>query len=271
MQFAKINGITLHFQLIGAPEGRPVIVFSNSLGTDFRIWRDVIMRMAGEFAIVAYDKRGHGLSDVGRSPYTIDDHVDDLEGLLELLGVTSAFICGLSVGGMIAQGLYAKRPDLVRALILCDTAPKIGTTEMWNGRIDAIEKGGIESLAEAILERWFTLKFREEQADEYAGYRNMLVRTPRAGYTGTCAALRDADLTAAASKIKVPTICIVGEEDGSTPPDLVGQMARAIPGALYQPIPNAGHLPCIEQPIVLSEAIKAFVDEVRRGERNAHP
>lgn len=269
MQFARINGVTMHFQLIGAPEGRPVIVFSNSLGTDFRIWRDVIMRMAGEFAIVAYDKRGHGLSDVGQSPYSIDDHVGDLEGLLDLLGVTNAFICGLSVGGVIAQGLYARRPDLVRALILCDTAPKIGNADLWNSRIEAIEKGGIASISDAILERWFTLKFREEQRDEFAGYRNMLVRTPKEGYVGTCVALRDADLTAEAEKIAVPTICIVGEEDGSTPPDLVGAMAKLIPGAMYQPIPNAGHLPCIEQPIVLSEAIKAFVDEVRRREESA--
>ncbi|MBW8640628.1 3-oxoadipate enol-lactonase [Hoeflea sp. WL0058] len=269
MQFARINGVTIHFQLIGAPEGRPVIVFSNSLGTDFRIWRDVIMRMAGEFAIVAYDKRGHGLSDVVQSPYSIDDHVGDLKGLLDLLGVTNAFICGLSVGGVIAQGLYARRPDLVRALILCDTAPKIGNADLWNGRIEAIEKAGIASISDAILERWFTRKFREEQTDEFAGYRNMLVRTPQEGYVGTCAALRDADLTAEAEKISVPTICIVGEEDGSTPPDLVGAMAKLIPDAMYQPIPNAGHLPCIEQPIVLAEAIKAFVDEVKRREESA--
>lgn len=262
MQFAQINGITLHYQLIGAPEGKPVIVFSNSLGTDFRIWRDVIVRLVGEFAIVTYDKRGHGLSDLGTSPYTMDDHVADLEGLLDHLNVRNAIVCGLSVGGVIAQGLYAKRPELVQALILCDTAHKISTAELWDERIKMLESIGLEGMAEPVLERWFTEKFRTEQPDDLAGYRNMLCRTPAAGYGGTCAALRDADYTAQASRIAVPTMCVVGAEDLATTPELVGELAKLIPESRYQVIPGAGHLPCIEQPVVLSDAIKAFVDMV---------
>lgn len=260
MQFANINGVTLHYQLIGAPAGKPVIVFSNSLGTDFRIWRDVIVRLAGEYAIVTYDKRGHGLSDTGATPYKMDDHVADLAGLLDLLEVKDAIICGLSVGGLIAQGLYASRPDLVRALILCDTGHKIGTKEMWNGRIDAIEAAGIEAISEQILERWFTEDYRTNQIEAFAGYRNMLCRTPLAGYSGTAAAIRDADYTEEAKRISVPTMCVVGDQDGATPPELVGEMAKLIPGSRYQVIPDAGHLPCIEQPVVLTDAIGAFVD-----------
>lgn len=260
MQFAKVNGVTLHYQLIGAPEGKPVFVFINSLGTDFRIWRDIIIRLAGDVAIVTYDKRGHGLSDTGESPYSMDDHVADLEALLDLLTVENAIVCGLSVGGLIAQGLYAKRRDLVKALILCDTGYKIGTAELWNARIEAIEKAGIESISEGILERWFTAKFRTEQSDELAGYRNMLCRTPAAGYAGTAAAIRDTDYEAEARDIDVPTLCVVGEEDGATPPDVVAELAKRIPGARYQPIPGAGHLPCIEQPVVLTDAIRAFID-----------
>jgi 3-oxoadipate enol-lactonase len=269
VQFSTINGINLHFQMIGAPEGRPVIVFSNSLGTDFRIWRDVIVRLAGDYAVVLYDKRGHGLSDLGNPPYTLDDHVGDLEGLIDLLGVSNVIVCGLSVGGLIAQGLYARRPDLVQALILCDTASRIGTEEMWDARIAAIEKGGIESIADSVLERWFPAAFRSGQAADLAGYRNMLCRTPSAGYAGTCSAIRNADLTAEARRIQVPTLCVVGEEDGSTPPDLVGALAKLVPRALYQPIPKAGHLPCIDQPVILAEAIKAFVDPI--GSRHGQP
>lgn len=260
LQFANLNGVTLHYQLIGAPEGKPVIVFVNSLGSDFRIWRDVIIRLAGDFAIVTYDKRGHGLSDVGAAPYTMDDHIADLEALLDMLDVGSAIVCGLSVGGLIAQGLTAKRPDLVSALILCDTGHKIGTEALWNGRIEAIESNGIESISNAILERWFTEKFRTEQPDALAGYRNMLCRTPAAGYAGTAAAIRDTDYTAQAAAIHVPTLCIVGEEDGSTPPELVAELAKLIPNARYQPIPGAAHLPCIEQPVVMTDAIRAFTD-----------
>ncbi len=266
MQFAHINDIALHYQTIGGPAGRPVIVFANSLGTDFRIWRDVIVRLAGDFPIVTYDKRGHGLSDVGAAPDSIETHVDDLAGLLDHLAVRDAIICGLSVGGLIAQGLYQRRPDLVHALILCDTAHKIGTPEIWNSRIAAIEANGIDSIADAILERWFTPAFRSQQALALAGYRNMLIRQPVAGYTGLCAAIRDADYTQAASRITVPTICIVGDQDGSTPPDLVLSMARLIPGARYEVIKDAGHIPCVEQPEMLTEILRAFIDSLSPGE-----
>lgn len=268
MQFADVNGVTLHYQLIGGPASKPVIVFANSLGTDFRIWRDVIVRLAGDFAIVTYDKRGHGLSGVGTTPYSIDDHVGDLAALLDLLNVTDAIICGLSVGGLIAQGLYASRPDLVRALVLCDTAHKIGTAESWNDRIAALEADGIESIADTVLERWFTPSFHRASSAALTGYRNMLIRQPLAGYTGTCAALRDADFTQAATRISVPAICIVGDQDGSTPPDVVLSMARLIPNARYEIIRDAGHIPCVEQPESLVAIILAFIDEFKLGKKS---
>jgi 3-oxoadipate enol-lactonase len=259
LQFAFLNGVTLHYQVIGAPAGKPLIVFSNSLGTDFRTWRDVIVKLAGDFGILTYDKRGHGLSDTGDAPYVMDDHVSDLEALLDHLDIKNAIVCGLSVGGLIAQGLYSRRRDLVRALVLCDTAHKIGTEDLWNARIAAVEEGGIGPIADAILERWFTPQFRSGDNPEFAGYRNMLTRTPAVGYAGTCAAIRDTDYTREAKLIGVPTICVVGDQDGATPPELVLETAKLIPGAKYEVITDAGHLPCIEQPDALVAVIRAFV------------
>ncbi|AYG69434.1 MULTISPECIES: 3-oxoadipate enol-lactonase [unclassified Rhizobium] len=267
MQFARINDVTIHYQIIGGPADKPVLVFANSLGTDFRIWRDVIVRLAGDFPIVLYDKRGHGLSGLGQMPYSIEDHATDLAGLLDFLSVKNAIICGLSVGGLVAQSLYQRRPDLVRALILCDTAHKIGTAESWNARIAQVEAEGIESIVDAIMERWFTPAFRRPENIAFAGYCNMLIRQPVAGYVATCAALRDADLTEAAAKIAVPTICIVGDQDGSTPPELVLSTAKLIPNARYEVIKDAGHIPCVEQPEALTEVIRAFIDVVLRGEQ----
>ncbi len=262
MQFAELNGVTLHYQVIGATGEKPVLVFSNSLGTDFRIWRDVIMQFAGTYAIVAYDKRGHGLSDVGATPYVMDDHVGDLAALLDHLRVTNAIVCGLSVGGLIAQGLAVSRPDLVRALILCDTGHKIGNDTLWNDRIAAVEENGIESLAEGILERWFSAAYRKPGNPDFSGYRNMLVRTPAAGYAGTSAAIRDTDFTAQVPTITVPTLCVVGDEDGATPPALVQELASLIPNATCEVIEGAGHLPCIEQPDKLVEVMSAFLSRI---------
>lgn len=259
MQFARLNGVTLHFQIFGAPEGRPVIVFANSLGTDFRIWRDVIVKLAGDFAFVTYDKRGHGLSDTGQTPYAMDDHVGDLAALLDFLAVKDAIVCGLSVGGLIAQGLYAKRPDLVKALILCDTAHKIGTQESWNARIEAVETAGIASIAEAVMKVWFTEAFRAPSNASLSGYRNMLARSDMDGYTATCAAIRDCDYTDAARRISVPALCVVGDQDGSTPPALVSELASLIPGARYEVIADAGHIPCVEQPDALAALMRDFI------------
>lgn len=262
MQFAKLNGVTLHYQVIGATDDKPVLVFSNSLGTDFRIWRDVIMQFVGDYAIVAYDKRGHGLSELGQTPYEMEDHVGDLAALLDHLRVTNAIVCGLSVGGMIAQGLALSRPDLVQALILCDTGHKIGTDELWNSRIAAVEENGIASIADSILERWFSADYRKPENADFTGYANMLIRTPPKGYTGTSSAIQKTDYTEQVSRIAVPTICVVGEEDRATPPQLVQDLARRIPDAKFEMINGAGHLPCIEQPDRLVDVMKAFLAQI---------
>lgn len=261
LRFIRAGDIVLHYAAEG-PDDTPALVFANSLGTDLRIWNAVAARLSG-FRIVRYDKRGHGLSTVSPAPYRMDDHVDDLVGLLDALDIDSAIVCGISVGGMIAQGLAARQPDRVRALILCDTAAKIGTADMWDARIDSIRQGGIEALADAIMERWLSPEFRAQRPEATEGWRNMLVRTPVDGYNGTCAAIRDADLTEQASGIGVPTLAICGSEDGATPPDLVRATAALIPSARFELIDGAGHLPCIECPDRMAELIEGFMEERR--------
>jgi len=258
MQFALLNEVNLHYQVIGSPASRPLLVFVNSLGTDFRIWRDVIVRLAGDYAILTYDMRGHGLSDVGRTPYSMALLADDLAALLGHIEARPAIICGVSVGGMVAQELYARRPDLVRALILCDTAAKMGDATSWNDRVAAIEADGIESIADAVIERWFSAAFRRLSPD-FPGYRNMLIRQPMDGYIATCAALREADLSAQAPRIRVPTICIVGDQDGSAPPRLVADLAKAIPDSRFEVIRDCGHIPSIEQPERLVDIMRSFI------------
>jgi 3-oxoadipate enol-lactonase len=262
MQFARLNDFTTHYQLIGSPKGRPTLVFVNSLGTDFRIWRDVVVRMVGEAAILTYDMRGHGLSEVGQTPYSMELLADDLAALLDHLGVRDATICGVSVGGVIAQQLYALRPELVGSLILCDTLGKIGDEAFWDARIAAIEANGLDAVADKILERWFTPAFRRPDNPDYLGYRTMFVRQPVDGYLATCLALRNADLRDLASRIAVPTICVVGDQDGSTPPAAVADFARSIRRARFELIKACGHLPSIEQPDRLTAILRAFISLV---------
>jgi 3-oxoadipate enol-lactonase len=259
MTFARFNGATLHYRHRPLA-GRPTITFVNSLGTDWRIWNGVEHLLAGEYGFVFYDKRGHGLSELGDAPHTIETHTADLAALLDHLDIASTVVCGLSIGGVIAQCLYRTQPKLIEGLILCDTAAKIGTRETWNGRITATLSEGIESFADGVMEKWFTPDFHRNRADELAGYRTMLIRQSPAGYAAACAAIRDADYRADAASIGVPTVCAVGDQDGSTPPELVESFAHSIPGAGLEIIAGAGHIPCVEQPEKLASLIRRFVE-----------
>ncbi len=224
--------------------------------------------MATTIGFVFYDKRGHGLSELGDAPHRIETHAADLAGLLDHLGVESAVICR-----PVDRRRHRAMPlwhaaQLIEGLILCDTAAKIGTAEMWNGRIEATLSDGIASFADGVMEKWFTPDFHRNRAEELAGYRTMLIRQSPAGYAAACAAMRDADYRADAASIGVPTLCIVGDQDGSTPPDLVESFARSIPGARFEVISGAGHIPCVEQPEKLAELIRGFMEHDMKRRRS---
>lgn len=259
MDSVRLNNVTIYYHWKPAAADKPTLIFINSLGTDLRIWDAVSSGLGARVSILTYDKRGHGLSDLGDVPYTIDNHVDDLEGLFDHLGPGPSVVCGLSVGGLIALGLAARRPELVKSLVLCDTAPKIGTAQSWNERIDAVTRNGIGSIADMVLGRWFTPAFRSEETPTFAIARNMLLRQPVEGYAATCAAIRDADFTAVAASLRVPALCIVGAEDGATPPELVEAMARIIPDSRFHIIGGCGHIPCVERPDEIIALLAGFI------------
>ncbi len=254
MKFVKANGLVVHYRDHGRRDGAP-LVFINSLGTDFRIWNEVAEILAPEFRIIAYDKRGHGLSESGPDKNDMADYARDLAALLDGAGVGRATIVGLSIGGLIAQEFYRHHPERVAALVLCDTAAKIGTDEAWDQRIAQVKRGGIEALADAVLERWFTADFRSRRSAELAGMRAMLTRTPRQGYLAACGALKRADLRAYAGRIDAPTLCLVGDQDGSAPVALVRETAALIPGSRFKIVEGAGHLPNVEKPEIVAKLV----------------
>ncbi len=262
MAFIDIGGQLLHYRDRGDP-GATAILFCNSLGTDFRLWDRVEPEFADRFRTLCYDKRGHGLSAAPDAPYRMQDHVDDARGLLDALGVGEFVVCGDSVGGLIAQGLAHGAGDRCRGLVLCDTAARIGSADMWDQRVAAARAGGVEALADATMERWFSADWRSNRPTEVAGWRNMLVRTPLEGFVGTMLAIRDCDYSAATGDLRIPVMAVVGEEDGSTPPEVVRGLAELVPGADFHVIPGAGHLPCVDQPEALVRLMNAFFERHR--------
>jgi 3-oxoadipate enol-lactonase len=258
MRIADLGDIKLHYRIDGDLSGRPV-VFANSLGTDLRLWDQIMPLLPQGLKYIRYDKRGHGLSELTPGPYSMGTLVRDVERLMDHLEVKDALFVGLSIGGMIAQGLAVKRMDLVRAMVLSNTGAKIGQPAMWDDRIAAVKAGGIEALADGIMERWFSAPFRQTEA--FHAWRNMLVRQPAEGYTGCSAAISGTDFYTPTSGLRLPTLGIAGSDDGSTPPDLVRETVDLIPGSQFHLIRKAGHLPCVEQPEEYAAVLTKFMQD----------
>ncbi len=254
MPFAQIGAHLHHYALTG-PAGRETLVFINSLGTDFRIWDKVLALLPPGLRALRFDKRGHGLSSSVDAAMEIDTYASDLIELMEYLKLGPATIVGLSIGGMIAQSLYKQRPDLVRSLVLMDTAHRIGTATSWGDRITKVSENGLDSIADGVMKVWFSQTFHETDAAEVAGCRTMLTRCPVEGYLAACGAISRADLEPVSRSISVPTLCMVGSTDGSTPPDLVRSLAELIPDARFELLDGPAHIPCIETPRVVTRLI----------------
>jgi 3-oxoadipate enol-lactonase len=262
MHAIKTRATILHARSIDVSASAKTFVFINSLGTDFRIWDGVTHHLGGQFNIVLHDKRGHGLSTHGSEPISIAAYANDIEDLLHSLGKTKVILCGLSVGGLIAQQLVANGNITIAGLILSNTGLKIGSDEMWNNRIATIEATGVEGIADGVMERWFSPAFRASHPDQLTLYRTMLARTPQSGYIACCKAIRDAAGFDHGSRKMPPTLCLGGTFDGSTPPALVQAMASNIPAAAYHEFEGAGHLPCIEQSQNYANVIARFAQAI---------
>ncbi len=256
MRVVDFGDVALHWREDGDPAGMP-LVFANSLGTDLRLWDGVVTLLPKGVRVIRYDMRGHGLSACPSAPYAMGTLVRDAERLLEHLGISDCVFIGLSIGGMVAQRLAVKRPDLVRALVLSNTAVKMGTAAMWEERIAAIRSGGIAALTDAIMERWFSPDFRGKP--ELGLWRAMLERTPVEGYVGCSAAIAGTDLLTPTSGLRLPVLGIAGSEDGASPPDLVRETVDLVPGAEFALMRGAGHLPCVEQPEAYAGLLSEFV------------
>lgn len=201
MQVVALDGLKVNYREDGDPNGQPV-VFANSLGTDLRLWDSILPLLPEGYRYIRYDKRGHGLTQLTKPPYGMGTLVRDAEMLIDHLGLGNVVFVGLSIGGLIAQGLAAKRPDLVRAIVLSNTGAKIGTRDMWDERIAAAEAGGLEALADATMQRWFSDAFRG--TDAFHAWRNMFVRQPMEGWTGCGAAIAGSDFYTTTAALRMP-------------------------------------------------------------------
>ena len=241
----------LHHQIEG--EGDRVVVLSGSLGSSLAMWDPQMPALADRFRVLRYDHPGHG-----RSPLSEDRTVAALAvqllGLLDDLGFAQVSFCGLSLGGAVGMRLALDAPHRIGRLVLCSTSARFATPEFWDRRVAAVRSGGVEAIADEVLDRWFTPGFPDVRR-----YRDMLVSTPAEGYSRCCEAVRDWDVRGALGAVQAPTMAIAGADDRSTPPDELKAIAAEIPSARLTVL-HGRHLVNVEQADAFNEALLAHLE-----------
>jgi len=257
MPFAELTDARLHYELTGAG-GAPTLVLSNSLGSNFRMWEPQIAELSRHFQVLRYDTRGHGQSSIPEGQYTVEQLGRDVLGLLDQLRLDRVHFCGLSMGGSTGMWLALNAPQRLRKLVLCNTAAKIGTPEIWNPRMELVRSGGVKAISSGVLSRWLSASFRAKTPDVAARVLDMLESTDTAGYLANCAAIRDFDARQSVGSIRVPALVIAGTHDVSTTAADGRYLAEQIPGARYVEL-DAAHLSNIEQGALFTAAVRDFL------------
>jgi 3-oxoadipate enol-lactonase len=257
MPFAKLPDAQLRYQLDG-PANAPVVLFSNSLGTNFRMWDAQLSDFTQQFRVLRYDTRGHGESSVTPGPYSIAQLSRDVLHLLDVLSIERVHFCGLSMGGMTGMELASRWPNRVGRLVICSSGAKLGTADTWNTRIETVQKNGMKSVAAAVMERWFTAQFRGAHPEEVSAAQQMLEVTSPEGYVANCAAVRDFDFRQNLSSIKVATLVVSGAHDPVAPPADGHFLQKSIAGAAYAEV-DGSHLSNIEAREGFNSAILPFL------------
>jgi 3-oxoadipate enol-lactonase len=248
------------FHRLDGPEGAPVVLLSNSLGTHHGMWDAQLSALTRSFRVLRYDTRGHGRSGVPQDPCTLADLGQDVLRLIDELGVSRVHFCGLSLGGMTGMWLAAHAPQRIARLVLASTSSYVGSPEVWDARIQAVTRGGMAAVTEAILERWFTPEFRAAMPGEVERIRQMLLTTPVEGYIACASAVRDMDLRGDLVAVRCPTLVISGARDPGLPPSHGAYIAERVAGARFIEL-AAMHLSNIEARDAFTAALTGFFEE----------
>lgn len=262
----KIGEETFNVEVEG-PENAPVLMISNSLGSNLHMWDDQIPALSKHFRVVRYDSRGHGLSAAPAGPYSLEELGKDALAILDALGVRKAHWMGLSKGGAVGQWLLLNAPDRIERAVLANTAAQFGSADTWNDRLRTLREQGMAGMVGAVIDRWFTKEFQQKAPEAIARIKAAFEKTPADGYAACMAALRDLDLRDAIRNIRNQVLVIIGKDDPATPPEAGKAIAAAIPGARLVEL-DAAHLSNIE---AADEFNKAVIDFLTAPAKPARP
>jgi 3-oxoadipate enol-lactonase len=261
MPIVQADGCPIHVEVMG-DERAPVLMLSNSLGTNLHMWDDQAAQFAKTFRLVRYDSRGHGKSGVPPGPYSIERLGRDALAIMDALEIGRINWCGLSKGGMVGMWLGANAPERIDRLILSNTACHMPALDVWNERIATARRDGMAPLVEGTLERWFTKGFREREPGRVGRIRDMLLATSPEGYAACCEAIREMDQRESIKRISAPTLVICGRHDPGTNVEAAEAIRSRIRGASLTLL-DAAHISNVEQPDDYAETVLGFLTQKR--------
>ncbi len=251
------NDAQINYQTFG-DAAKPALIFSNSLGTNFKMWQAQIDFFQQDFFVICYDTRGHGASSAPQGPYSIDQLGQDVVNLLDHLNVEKATFCGISMGGLTGQWLAIHRPERFNQVVVCNTSAKIGQEQAWNDRAALVREQGLQPIASTAASRWFTEPFIQSNATVVNNLQNDLAAGSAEGYASCCEALAKADVREQLKDITVPVLVVAGQQDPvTTVADGQYMVDRIANSQLFEI--NASHISNIEQPEAFNQAVQKFI------------
>jgi len=241
----------------------PNVLLLHAVGMDLTLLDALTAIMAKDFTILRADMRGHG-----KSPYVptskLEDYADDVHALLVKLSFAPCAVAGFAMGGLVTQALAVKYPQDTRALVIANVnhAQTKDSFAALMGRASDARRLGMAGIMDITMERWFNAPFRAQGGD--APVRARLLANDIRGWCDAFVAMAHVDTAPRLAGITVPTLCLAGEVDQSTPPPVVKAMADAIPDARYAVLPNGPHMPFVEMPGEVAKVVGGFFKEVLR-------
>lgn len=251
------NDAQINYQTFG-DAAKPALIFSNSLGTNFKMWQAQIDFFQQDFFVICYDTRGHGASSAPQGPYSIDQLGQDVVNLLDHLNIEKAAFCGISMGGLTGQWLAIHRPERFNQVVVCNTAAKIGQEKAWNDRAALVREQGLQPIASTAASRWLTEPFIQSNATVVNNLQNDLAAGSAEGYASCCEALAKADVREQLKDITVPVLVVAGQQDPvTTVVDGQFMVERIANSQLFEI--NASHISNVELPNEFNQAVKQFI------------
>ena len=257
--------VQLAHSLIG-DRGKPVLVLSSSLGTTRSMWSEQ-QSLGADWSLLLYDHRGHGASPAPNGPSTIDDLGADVVLLLDSLGLTSVYFCGLSLGGIVGLWLAAHHPERVERLVVMCALARLEPASRYAERAAAVRAGGMEPIASGVVSRWFTERFARSHPTAVRGFRETLAGMAAEGYASCCDALASCDLRGVVPRIEAPTLVLAGAEDSFVPPASAVTFGASLCDARVAVIPDAAHLVNVEQPDLVNRLVREHLSAGHGGHR----